>query len=137
MQAGYKVTLLDIAPNALQYTHENLKELNLLEGVEESILGRIEDLDQKYGPFKAVVGMLTFSFIPPHLFEEIMKTNVLGRIEPEVYFAGGFFGEEHEWAKNPNLTIMTTEKVKIFFESQGFTICENKEIKKYQKLQVA
>lgn len=124
IEAGYKVTLLDIAPNAIQYTKDNLETLGLESGIEESIIGKIETLDPKHGPFKAVVGTYVFSFIPPNLFDEVMKKNILGRVEQEGYFVGGFFGKEHSWAKEPNITAVTIEKLNHLFKSAGFSICE-------------
>lgn len=127
IKAGHKVTLLDIAPNAIRYTKENIQQLGLEHGVVNSINGKIETLDQTYGPFKAVVGTYAFSFIPPNLFEEVMKNNVLGRVESGGYFAGGFFGEKHVWAKDPELSILTRQKLKKLFSSMGFSICEIEE----------
>ena len=129
IRAGHKVTLLDIAPKAIDLTLENLKAFDLTGGVAETIIGKIEDLDEKQGPFKAVVGTYTFSFIPPILFQEVMRTNVLSRIEPGGFFAGGFFGTKHVWANNPDLSITTQEKIKELFASMDFTICEMDEKK--------
>lgn len=129
IQAGHRVTLLDIAPNAVEYTIENLKAAGCDQGIESSIIGRIEELDSNVGPFKAIVGTYVFSFIPPELFETIMKNNVLGRIEENGFFAGGFFGEEHCWADEPELSIMTKEKLEELFISSGFLICEMTEKK--------
>lgn len=53
-----------------------------------------------------------------------MAKNVLGRIEPNGYFAGGFFGTNHDWAQNPDLSILTQEKLKAIFSSSGFAILE-------------
>lgn len=130
IKAGHKITLLDIAPNAIRYTQENLEKLGFAEGITESICGKIETLDPEYGPFKAVVGTYAFSFIPPKLFDEVMRKNVLNRIENEGYFAGGFFGTEHAWVKNPALSIVTSEQVRELFSSASFTICEMVEEKK-------
>lgn len=130
IKKGHKVTILDIAPNAIHYTKENLRKMGLEQGIVECINGKIEMLDQKYGPFKAVIGTYVFSFIPPHLFQEVMKKNVLGRVENEGYFVGGFFGKEHAWAKKSNLTIVTQEKLKKLLTNAGFTICEIHEQKK-------
>lgn len=121
------MTLLDIAPNAVQYTQENIASAGLSSGVQDAVVGKIENLDPKYGPFDAVVGTFTFPFIPPQLFDDVMRNNVLGRIKPGGYFAGGFFGENHAWAKDPKLTIMTVPKIEAFFASMGFEICETKE----------
>lgn len=127
IEKGYSVILLDIAPNAIRYSMENLQQRGLFHGVIGCINGKIEELDPKYGPFKAVVGTFVFSFIPPHLFEKVMRNNVLGRIEPEGYFAGGFFGENHVWANDPNLSILTSETLEELFSSMGFSICEMQE----------
>lgn len=59
-----------------------------------------------------------------------MEENVFNRIEPNGYFAGGFFGKEHCWASNVNLSIMTQEKIKLLFESSGFVIRSVVETKK-------
>jgi len=134
IQAGHNVTLLDIAPNAIQYTQENLKKLELDHGVINRITGKIETLDSKYCPFKAVVGTYVFSYIASGVFQQVMKENVLGRIEPGGYFAGGFFGMEHDWAQKPELSILTQEKLKELFESMGFLICEMKEKKEVQSI---
>ncbi|MCB1111646.1 MAG: hypothetical protein H7A37_03695 [Chlamydiales bacterium] len=52
-----------------------------------------------------------------------MKENVLGRVKPEGYFAGAFFGEEHAWKNDSSITTTTVEKVKNLFASMNFTIC--------------
>ena len=70
---GHKVVLLDIAPNAIYYTMENLKREGLDHGILDGVISKIEDLPPEYGPFKAVIGTYAFSFIPPHLFEQAMK----------------------------------------------------------------
>jgi SAM-dependent methyltransferase len=124
IQAGHSVLLLDIAPNAIQYTQENLKKLGLSHGIFDSINGNIETLDSKYGPFKAVVGTYVFSFIPPETFQQVMRENVLDRVESGGYFAGGFFGVEHAWAEKPNLSIVTREQLERLFASMEFSICE-------------
>lgn len=121
---GHKVVLLDIAANAVQYTKENLQKEDLDHGIADSVTSKIEDLPSKYGPFKAVVGTYAFSFIPPHLFEQTMKDNVLGRIEPDGYFVGGFFGDQHAWAANPDLSILSAKKLESFFASVGFSVLE-------------
>lgn len=123
VKAGYKVTLLDVAPKAIHYTRENLQKRGLEDGIVDSIEGKIEDLDPKYKSFKAVIGTYAFSFIPPNLFEDVMKNNVLGRVEAEGYFVGGFFGEKHAWSKDPEMTFMNSEKLTKLFESMGFS-CE-------------
>lgn len=127
IKAGHKVTLLDIAPNAIHYTQENIKRFGLEDGIADSIIGKIETLDPKYGPFNAVIGTYAFSFIPPELFEEVMKYNVLGRVESEGYFVGGFFGQKHAWAESPKLSILNSEKLENLFSSMGFSICEKEE----------
>jgi SAM-dependent methyltransferase len=121
---GHQVIILDIAPNAVQYTKENLKQEGLDHGVADSVVSGIEDLSPKYGPFKAVIGTYALSFIPPHLFEQTMKDCVLGRIEHNGYFAGGFFGEQHGWAVNPNLSVLDVKKLESLFASLGFSILE-------------
>jgi len=124
LQAGHKVTLLDVAPNAIQYTLLNLQERGLDKGVAETITGTIESLDPLYGPYDAVIGTYTFSFIPPYLFDQVMKENVLGRVKVDGYFAGGFFGEKHSWAANsPEYTFLTPEKIRDLFHSLNFEIC--------------
>lgn len=127
IQAGHKVTLLDIAPNAISYTIDNLQKRELAHGIQASVNVKIEDLPPTYGPFKAVVGTYAFSFIPPDLFQKVMKENVLGRVEQNGYFAGGFFGHQHAWSTDPQLSILTTEKLEELFASMGFSICEKEE----------
>lgn len=130
IQAGHRVVLLDISPKAIQYTQENLKKKGLEKGISDSIVGNIETLDEKHGPFKAVIGTYVFSFIPPERFEQIMKEKVLNRVEPGGYFVGGFYGEEHGWAGEPSLGFFTSEQLEEFFISHGFTICEIQEKKR-------
>lgn len=121
--------LLDITPKALEYTVQNLKEANTADGIADTILGKIERLDSRLGPFKAVVGMYAFSLIPPDEFFDVIEENILNRIVPNGYFAGGFFGKEHAWAAKPNLTILTKREVENFFTSRGFSIRELSEKK--------
>lgn len=121
---GHKVVILDIAPNAIYYTLENLKNEGLEHGIQDSIISTIEDLHPEYGPFKAVIGTYAFSFIPPHLFEQTMKENVLSRVEYDGYFVGGFFGEQHAWAANPDLSILNIQEIESLFSSHDFSILE-------------
>jgi SAM-dependent methyltransferase len=121
---GHTVVLLDIAPNAIDYTTENLKREGLDYGIQASIVSKIEDLPPKYGPFEAVIGTYAFSFIPPHLFEQAMKEKVLSRVKQGGYFVGGFFGEQHAWAVNPTLSILSLKKLESFFSSLSFSILE-------------
>ncbi len=121
---GHKVVILDIAPNAIYYTVENLRKEGLEHGIQDSIISKIEDLPLEYGPFKAVVGTYAFSFIPPYLFEQVMRENVLNRVEENGYFVGGFFGKEHAWAGNPNLSILAIHELEDLFSSNGFSILE-------------
>jgi SAM-dependent methyltransferase len=123
IEAGHRVVLLDIAPKAIFYTQENLKKLNLDHGIAGTCNTAIEMLDSQYGPFKAVVGTYVFPFIHPDMFQQVMKENVFDKIEVGGYFAGGFFGPEHSWAKNPALTIMTREELEEFFASMDLSIC--------------
>jgi SAM-dependent methyltransferase len=127
IEAGHKVTLIDVAPNAITYTLDNIGKRQLSSGVVASEAVKIESLDEKYGPFKAIVGTYAFTFIPPQLFEEVMKNNVLGRIEADGYFVGGFFGKDHAWAEDPKLTILSKEQIEKFFSTMGFAICELEE----------
>jgi SAM-dependent methyltransferase len=127
LQAGHKVTLLDIEPDAVRESQENIQSLGLQNGIADSVICKIETLDLKYGPFKAVIGTYVFSFIPPELFDKVMKENVLGRVEQGGYFAGGFFGPTHAWSKNPMLTFVSSEKLETLFSSMGFIICEKEE----------
>lgn len=124
LRAGYQVTLMDITPNAIRYTQERLGALGLEQGILESILGKIEELDPRYGPYQAVIGTYVFSFIPPNLFHDVMINNVLNRVEPGGYFVGGFFGKEHSWASDPKLSVVTQERLKNIFETAGFEVCE-------------
>lgn len=124
IKRGHIVVLLDIAPNAVGYTVENLKREGLGHGIQESLVTKIEDLPAKYGPFKAVIGTYAFSFIPPHLFSQTMKENILNRISDDGFFVGGFFGEQHAWANNKNLSILSVKELESLFSSQGFTILE-------------
>lgn len=124
IQHGHNVVILDMAPNAIQYTQENLKREGLDHGIEDSVISKIEDLPSKYGPFKAVIGTYAFSFIPPHLFEQTMKEKVFDRVEHDGYFVGGFFGAQHAWAVDPDLSILSAEKLKSLFSSHGFSILE-------------
>ncbi|MBS3904296.1 MAG: class I SAM-dependent methyltransferase [Simkania sp.] len=127
IKKGHKVVLLDIASNAVSYTVENLKRENLDHGIQDSIVSKIEDLPAKYGPFKAVVGTYAFSFIPPHLFKQTMNEMVLKRVSENGYFAGGFFGEQHAWAVNKDLSILNVEELESLLSSQDFSILEIKE----------
>lgn len=120
----HKIVLLDIAPNAIEYTIENLKREGLDHGIQDSVVSKIEDLPAKYGPFKAVVGTYAFSFIPPHLFAQTMKENIFNRLDQDGYFVGGFFGEQHAWANNKELTILNIKELESFFTSQGFSILD-------------
>ncbi|GAB4228390.1 MAG: hypothetical protein Tsb0021_05660 [Chlamydiales bacterium] len=133
LQDGHRVHILDIAPKAIEITVSNLEKLNLIKGVTSKILGKIEDLDPKIGPFNAVVGTYAFAFIHPNEFNEVMKQNVLGRVNDNGYFAGGFFGKEHIWSKNSNLTFVDSEFLHNLFSSEGFCICELYEEKKMVK----
>ncbi len=121
---GHKVVILDIAPNAIYYTFENLRKEGLEHGIQDSIVSNIEDLPPEYGPFKAIIGTYAFSFIPPHLFEQIMKENVLNRVEYDGYFVGGFFGEQHAWSADSDLSILNIQKIESLFSSHGFSILE-------------
>lgn len=129
IEAGHRVVLLDIAPKAIFYTQENLKKLNLDYGIADTCNTAIELLETQYGPFKAVVGTYTFSFIHPEIFQQVMRENVLSKIEVGGYFAGGFFGPEHAWANHSKLTIMTREELEEFFTSTDFSICFFQETK--------
>ncbi|MBA3238023.1 MAG: class I SAM-dependent methyltransferase [Parachlamydiaceae bacterium] len=128
-QAGHNVVLLDIAPNAITYTLELLEKLNLDHNIFNSVVGEIETLSEEHGPFKAVVGTYVFSFIPPEKFVQVMKSNVLGRVEQGGFFVGGFFGNEHAWANDPSLSITTCEELNELLNSMGFIIHELKEKK--------
>lgn len=127
IRKGHKVVLLDIASNAVDYTIENLKREGLGNGIQDSVVAKIEDLPVKYGPFKAVIGTYAFSFIPPHLFSQTMKENILKRVSEDGYFVGGFFGEQHAWAINKNLSIVSVKELELLFSSQGFSILEMSE----------
>lgn len=129
IRGGHKVVLLDVAPAAITFTLNNLKKLQMNPGVAGTIFGKIENLRLNQGPFKAVVGTYAFSFIPPQLFQKVMQLNVLRRIEPGGFFAGGFFGLEHGWRKNPHLTFVNMTWLKKFFKSQHFSILVMREMK--------
>lgn len=124
---GHRVVLLDIAPNAIEYTKKNLAQVHLDQGIEHSIVSKIEELPTCFGPFNAVVGTYAFSCIPPHLFRATMKNNVLSRIESQGYFVGGFFGNNHAWASDKTLSTLSTQELKDFFVSQGFAILDIQE----------
>lgn len=130
IKKGHKIVLLDITPKALEYTVKNLRQVDADNGILDTIIGKIEHLDSRVGPFKAVVGTYAFSFIAPSEFVEVMEENVLNRIVTNGYFVGGFFGEKHAWSNDPELTIVTTEKVKSFLIQRGFSIIELTEEKK-------
>lgn len=130
---GEKVVLMDIAPNAIECTQENLKKKGRLGGVAGTISGKIEELDPKWGPFKAVVGGYVFSFVPRRRFEKMMRENVLGRIEPRGFFAGGFFGKEHAWAVNSQLCCVGEEELEALFGAAGFEICAIAENRKMEE----
>jgi hypothetical protein len=96
-------------------------------GIQDSIVSKIEDLPAKYGPFKAVVGTYAFSFIPPHLFKQTMEEMIFKRIDDDGYFVGGFFGEQHAWAVNKDLSILSVKELESLFSSQDFSILEIRE----------
>jgi|GEM_PF-4506721 len=127
IRGGHQVTLLDITHVAIQCTVQNLKKVGLEGGIAHTVIGGIEDLGPTQGPFKAIVGTYAFSFISPKSFQEVMQNNVLRKIEVGGYFAGGFFGPSHAWAKNPHLTIMTAKKIASFFREKNFVICDLQE----------
>lgn len=128
LKHGHTVSLLDICPKALAYTIENIRKRNLYDGVVDCIQARVKDLPKDIGPFDAVIGTYAFSFIPPDIFEEVMQENVLGNVKEGGYFAGGFFGKEHAWAVDPNLSLPTEESISNLFESMDFTILELTEV---------
>lgn len=127
IKRGHKVVLLDIASNAVNFTVENLKREDLDHGIQGCIVSKIEDLSVKKGPFKAVIGTYAFSFIPPHLFNQTMKEVILKRVNEDGYFVGGFFGEQHAWATNKDLSILSVKQLESLFSSQGFSILEMSE----------
>lgn len=127
--AGHKVTLVDISPRAVEYTLKNMGTLKLTDRVEDYVIAPIEKLEPRYNQFTAVVGTYTFSFIPPEKFEEVMVENVLGRIKAGGYFAGGFFGPKHAWAKSLEKTFLTEGEIQDFFSKHGFTILHLQELK--------
>ena len=123
LQHGHRVTLIDIAPNAIDATLSAVASRGLSVGVDDSIVGKIEDLDSRYGPFEAVVGTYVFSFLAPPVFEAVMQRNVLERVRDGGYFVGGFFGPNHAWAAEPNLTTMSSEALHDFLTRMGFQMC--------------
>lgn len=125
---NHKVVLLDVAPLALHYTMENLKNEGLDHGVVDSLIVKIEEMECQYKPFNAIVGTYAFSFIPPALFEDTMKKKIFDMIEVGGYFAGGFFGEHHALAQDPNMSILTLEELEELFSSAGFEIVEMDEM---------
>lgn len=122
LERGHRVTAIDICQLAIDYTTANLKKRNLYNGVFDTMKVAIEYLPVDKGPFDAVVGTYTFPFIPSHLFDVVMKNNVLNRVKPGGYFTGGFWGEEHGWAKNPKVTVSSEKSLRELFESMDFEI---------------
>ena len=53
-----------------------------------------------------------------------MKDNLLNRVEHDGYFVGGFFGEQHAWAEDPELSILSLKKLESLFSSLGFSVLE-------------
>ena len=119
-KAGHQVVCLDIAPKAVECTVKNLTKDRLQDRIVEWVVSPIEKFAPSEGQYKAVVGTYAFSFIHPDLFEEVMETNILSAIAPGGYFVGGFFGTKHSWASDPDLTIVTKEKISKFFQERGF-----------------
>lgn len=124
IQNGHKVVLLDVAPNALTYTVDNLQREGLDHGVVGSLNAKIENMEPDYGSFHAIVGTYAFSFIPPEIFAETMSEKIFDRIELGGYFAGGFFGEQHEWAKYADITVLTRDMLEALFAEADFKILE-------------
>lgn len=119
---GHRVVLVDMASNAIDFAVENLTREGLSDGIENSVISRIEDLSDQYGPYDAVIATYVTPFIPPLFFIEIMGNNILKRVKPGGYFVGNFFGPHHEWAHDTTLSVVTIEEVRALFDSQGFEI---------------
>jgi SAM-dependent methyltransferase len=124
LERGDSVTILDVSPAAIEHTTNNLKHRGLFDRVVDVLNVSIESLPDEYGSYDAVVGTYVFSFISPEIFEDVMKANVLGRVKPGGYFAGGFFGKKHGWAKDESISISTEEEIRDLFSSMNFTILD-------------
>lgn len=124
LEKGHRVTLLDISSIAIEYTTANLKQRNLYDKVFETMQLAIEFLPIEKRNYDAVVGTYTFPFIPQHLFDIVMKNNVLDRVKPGGYFTGGFWGEKHSWAKKPGITVSTEKSLRELFRSMNFEILQ-------------
>lgn len=62
-----------------------------------------------------------------------MIDKVLNRVKPGGYFAGGFFGDNHDWYDEnyKRLTFLVPHNVYGLMDSNDFTVCQLTDSKTY------
>lgn len=126
---GADVTILDGTPHAIAITALRLAEKHELSHLAKALPCRLESIPDELGTFDAVTGTAVFSFIPHDQFVHVMSTKILSHVAPSGYFAGHFFGPEHEWAYKENMSFSTVKELVDLFEKNGFEILWINEIK--------
>jgi hypothetical protein len=119
---GHNVSILDGTPHAVAITCLRLAEHNALPQLKNALVCNLEAIPNDLGTFDVVSGSAVFPFIAPENFVETMTQHIFSHIVPSGYFAGHFFGPEHAWASNPNMTFIQVEKLQDLFQNNGFEI---------------
>lgn len=104
---GFKhVTAVDKEPVA-QKIAEKLSGENF-----DYVISSIENLDLPSKHYDLINAQLSLPFIPPTVFNEVLKKIVLS-IKDGGIFTGQFFGNRDGWNYNENMTFLTIEEAKI------------------------
>lgn len=130
---GSDVTVLDGTPHAVAITCLRLADRGVLSQLSGALACSLQVIPDDVGFFDVVTGSLVFPFLPPEDFRSVMSDKVLSHVAPSGYFAGDFFGPEHSWAENQDMTFLSSDELIDFFTQNGFEIVYFNDIHKMQQ----
>lgn len=126
---GTTVSILDGTPHAVAITVFRLAQSGSLDQLNTIYVCKMEAIPDDLGMYHAITGTAAFPFILPDQFRA-MENKILSHVIPNGYFAGHFFGPEHEWAVQENMTFISLEDLDRLLKERDFEIVYIEKIKK-------
>ena len=132
LAAGHRVHSVEPDPFAVAVIEECARQQGTSERLEVQ-QATFETMELPERAFDFANASLSLPFAAPATFDrvwdEIADSLVAGGV-----FSGDFFGPEHQWADNPDMTILNEDQVRALFSRHPFEILELDERKRETNL---
>lgn len=113
LENRFSVTALDGEAEAFDFVRTNCKKRGISDP--KFVVSKFEEMNLK-DPFDLINASLALPFIKPENLEKVWRY-IVQHIKEEGRFSGHFFGERHQWVKDPKMTFLPYHKLLSLFKS--------------------